>query len=177
MKEIRLGRLRGLELSAAPSALFGSLVLWLALTAVAIAFLNLSTGEAVVGALAATAVHWISDTVHQLGHARAAAQTGHPMIGIRYWGVLSSSLYPADEPTLPAAVHIRRALGGPAMSALVTFVAAVLVFLLVLAGIGGAFWWLARFFLLDNLLVMMLGAFLPLGFTDGSTLLHWWNKP
>ena len=28
----------------------------------------------------------------------------------------------------------------------------------------------------ENLLVFGGGAFLPLGFNDGSTLLHWWPK-
>ncbi|HEX7586736.1 MAG TPA: hypothetical protein VF478_00320, partial [Anaerolineae bacterium] len=137
MKEIRLGSLGNLELSAAPSALLGSLVLWLALSAIGIAFLNLSVGEAIIGALIAAALYWISDTVHQLGHARAAQQTGHPMLGVRYWGVLSSSLYSADEPTLPAAVHIRRALGGPTTSAFVTIVAAALVYAARSVGVGG----------------------------------------
>jgi hypothetical protein len=39
------------------------------------------------------------------------------------------------------------------------------------------YWWVALFFFLDNLLVLTLGAFVPLGFTDGSTLLRWWGKP
>ena len=177
MKEFRLGRLGGLELSAVPSAFLGSLVLWLGLSGIAIILLRLPASDAVLGALAATALHWISDTLHQLGHARAARQTGHPMLGIRYWGVLSSSVYPADEPTLPAAVHLRRALGGPIMSALVTLVAAALVLAAQSAGVYGIIRWLALFFLLANLFVFTLGPFLPLGFTDGSTLLHWRNKP
>ncbi len=35
----------------------------------------------------------------------------------------------------------------------------------------------ALFFFLDNLLVLTLGALLPLGFTDGSTILRWRAKP
>jgi hypothetical protein len=35
---------------------------------------------------------------------------------------------------------------------------------------------LLLFFFLDNLLVFTLGAFLPLGFTDGSTLLRYWPQ-
>ena len=177
MKESRLGRLGGLEISAAPSAFLGSLALWVGLSAIGIAWLNLSAGEAIIGALVAATLYWISDTVHQFGHARAAKQTGHPMLGIRYWGVLSSSVYPADEPTLPAAVHIRRALGGPTTSAVVTILAAALVYAMRFAGVYGIIRWLALFFLLANLFVFTLGPFLPLGFTDGSTLLHWRNKP
>ena len=177
MKDIQLGRLGDLALSAAPSAILSALVMWLVLGVVAIGRLNLPAGEAIIGALIATALYWISDTVHQLGHARAARQTGHPMLGIRYWGVLSSSLYPANEPTLPAVVHIRRALGGPTLSSIVTIVAAALVYAMRFAGVGGSLRWLALFFLLINLFVFTLGVFLPLGFTDGSTLLRWRNKP
>jgi hypothetical protein len=36
--------------------------------------------------------------------------------------------------------------------------------------------WVAALVLLDNLLVFTLGAFLPLGFTDGSTILRWWRR-
>ena len=108
--------------------------------------------------------------------ARAARRTGYPMSGIRLgkWGVLGTSLYPADEPALPAAIHIRRALGGPAGSLVVTLAAAAVA--LALRAEGGALWWVAVFVFLDNLLLLTLGAFLPLGFTDGSTLLRWWGN-
>jgi hypothetical protein len=96
------------------------------------------------------------------------------MIGIQLWWVLSASIYPRDEGSLPAAVHIRRALGGPVASLLLTVIAALIA--LALRPLGGVYWWVALFFFLDNLLVLTLGAFVPLGFTDGSTLLYWWGK-
>jgi hypothetical protein len=34
-----------------------------------------------------------------------------------------------------------------------------------------------RFLFLDNLLLLGLGEFLPLGFTDGSTIFHHWRHP
>ena len=37
------------------------------------------------------------------------------------------------------------------------------------------FFWIAAFMTADNLLVYTLGAFLPLGFTDGGALLHYWK--
>ncbi|MCP4424315.1 MAG: hypothetical protein GY803_07490 [Chloroflexi bacterium] len=40
--------------------------------------------------------------------------------------------------------------------------------------LGGPIYYLSLFFFLDNLLVFTLGAFLPLGFTDGSTLIRYW---
>ena len=42
---------------------------------------------------------------------------------------------------------------------------------------GGLPWWLAAFVVADNLLVFTLGALMPLGFSDGSTLLRWRGKP
>jgi hypothetical protein len=169
-----LGRLAGLRLTAGPSAIVGSAVLWVILGNIAL-WLGAAVGAAIAGGLAAVLLHWGSDIVHQLGHARAARATGHPMIGIRLWWVLAASIYPRDEGPLQEAVHIRRALGGPIASLLLTLAAAVVA--LALRPAGGAPWWLAMFVFLDNLLVLTLGALLPLGFTDGSTLLHWWGKP
>jgi hypothetical protein len=87
---------------------------------------------------------------------------------------VSTALYPPDEPPLPADIHIRRALAGPAGSLLVTLVAGVAAYLL--RSVGGTLWYVGVFLFLDNLVVLTLGALLPLGFTDGSTLLHWWGK-
>jgi hypothetical protein len=171
----QLGRIASLRLTADWSAIIGSLLLWVLLSGSAALGLGVSPAAAVVGGLVAVLLHWASDIVHQLGHARAARTTGHPMIGIRLWWVLSASIYPSDEGSLPAAVHIRRALGGPVASLLLTVIAALIA--LALRPLGGVYWWVALFFFLDNLLVLTLGAFLPLGFTDGSTLLHWWGKP
>jgi hypothetical protein len=176
VKTIRIGRLGDLELSAAPSAMLGSLLLWLTLSGIAMVWLHFAISEAMFAALVAVVLHWLVDTLHQLGHARAARQTGHPMIGVRYWGVLSTSIYPSDEPALPADVHIHRALGGPLMSSNVVIVSALVLLLLRISRAAGTLWWLGLFFLFDNLLVFTLGALLPLGFTDGSTLLHWRNK-
>jgi mannose/fructose/N-acetylgalactosamine-specific phosphotransferase system component IID len=164
----------GLRFTTAPSALIGALLLWVILSVVGLVLLSLSPFAAIVGALVATLLHYLADTLHQLGHALAARSTGHPMKGIRFWWLLSASIYPKDEPELPAAVHIRRALGGPIGSFIVTLIAGGIT--LALAATGGVVWYVVLFFLLDNLLVLTLGAFLPLGFTDGSTLLHWLPK-
>ena len=95
------------------------------------------------------------------------------MRGVRFWYVFGISLYP-DEPELPAKVHIRRALGGAPVNAIVALFAGLLV--LALNSIGGLLGWLALFLFLDNLFVFALGSFLPLGFTDGSSLWKWWGK-
>jgi len=172
--EIKLFTVAGLRLSAAPSAFVGALVVWIVLSGVGIVLLRLPAVEAILGGLIATALHWCSETFHQWGHAQAARRTGHPMVGVRYWGVFGQSLYPPDEPTLPASVHIRRAWGGPIASTALGIVFGLIT--LALWPTGGLVRWIAAFAALDNLLILGLGAFMPLGFTDGSTLLRYWDK-
>jgi hypothetical protein len=157
-----------------PSAWIGVVALWVLFSAIGLFVLGIEWPKAIVGGLIAALLHFASDILHQLGHAWAARQTGYPMTGVRLWGVLSTSVYPRDEPPLPASVHIRRALGGPLGSLLVSILAALLLF--ALRDRDGVLRWLALFFFLDNLLTFTLGAFLPLGFTDGSTLLYWWGR-
>jgi hypothetical protein len=174
MNEIKLGQVASLKLSAIPSAVVGSMVLWVGLSGVAIVLLRLSLVSAVIGGLVAVALHWTFEVVHQFGHAWAARRMGYPMTGIRFWGVLSTSLYPPDEVSLPAAIHIRRALGGPAASLLSSAVTALIA--LALRPLDGLLGWLAVFLFLDSFLVMTLGALMPLGFNDGGTLMQWWGK-
>ena len=167
----KLGSIAGLRLRAQPSTIISSIVLWVLLSGAAVGLLALSPGWAFLGALVAVALHWLSVLMHQLGHALAARRTEYPMVGIEFWLLLSCSLYPKEEPALPADIHIRRALGGPIASLALSLLAGLCV--LALYGGGGVLWWVALFFFLDNLLVLTLGAILPLGFTDGSTLLYW----
>lgn len=173
--KIALGNLFGLEISAKPSALFGFLSLWIVLGAIGFLVLHFAFLESLLGGLIAALLHFFSELLHQLGHAGAARNTGYPMRGIRFVYVLAFSLYPKDEPELSGKIHIRRALGGPAVS----FVVSVIAFLILLIAqnYGGLFYWLALWFFLDNFFVFFLGAFLPLGFTDGSSILKWWGKP
>src|SRR3954464_3158094 len=116
MNEIKLGKIAGLRVSAQPSALWSSLGLWAVLSALGLRALKLPAGKAVLGGLGATILHMSSEFAHQLGHARAAKQTGYPMTGVQFWWLLSASQYPPDEPALPNATHIKRALGGPKQS-------------------------------------------------------------
>jgi hypothetical protein len=133
-------------------------------------------GEAIVVALIATLLHFGSELFHHLGHAWAARQTGYPMLGIRFGllGIFARSLYPSDEPELPARIHLRRALGGPLWSLALTIAGALIVF--TLGSARGALWLLAVFFFVENLFVFTLQALVPLGFNDGATLWRLWLK-
>ncbi|MDQ6692999.1 MAG: hypothetical protein M3014_01055 [Chloroflexota bacterium] len=173
MQRLRPVRLADLTISAAPSSVAGSLLGWALLSAVCLFALKRSVPTSLMLGLAGILLHWAADLLHQFGHSYAARRTGHPMVGIHLWWLLSSSVYPPDEPTLLRQVHVRRALCGPTLSLLVTMVAAVPPLFL---AAGSSAWWLAVFFWADNLLVFALGALLPLGFTDGSTLLGLYRK-
>lgn len=173
-KEIPLGQLAGIEVTARPSAGVAAVVMAVVLTVVGMIFLDLSLPQALLGGILGTLLHWLSEIVHDLGHAWAARSVGYPMEKIRFWGPLGSTLYPADEPPLPGFIHIRRALGGPAASFGLLLVS-VLLFLLV-RDMGGLAWGLALFLVLENLLIFSLGALIPLGFNDGGTLVQWWGK-
>ena len=143
---------------------------WAVLSLAAGFFLHIPLWVALGWGLAATVAHWLSELVHNLGHAWAARRTGHPMTGIRFWAMLATSVYPADEGPLPGRVHLQRALGGPAASALLTLLAGGVTLALTAQSLP---WWLSLFVGLENLFVFTLQVFLPLGFNDGGTLWHW----
>ena len=174
MKTYKTGTIGGLFFLITPSAVIATAVLWLLLSFIAITVLDIEIGAAVFGGLLAVALHWLGELWHQKGHAVAARRTGYPMVGVRLWLLLGASLYPKDEPEVSANVHIQRALGGPIASLILVFIAFILV--LVMQTTGGLPLLLAQFFLLENIFVFFLGAFLPLGFTDGSTLLKYWGQ-
>ncbi len=172
-----MGRAVGLDLSIVQAGVVGSVVLFVVTALLGAAWLGLAWHEALVFGVLVLTLHWLSETVHQFGHALAARQTGYPMLGIRFGtlGLLSTAVYPAGEPALPGTTHIHRALGGPKASVVFSALAA-----LILAGTWNSTPLLrfgALFFFLDNLFVLTLGALLPLGFTDGSTILRWRARP
>jgi hypothetical protein len=184
-KSITLGHVAGLRVTAFPNAFIGFLILWVVLALVAaLTLTRLPLWVCIVGAFVATLLHYVSEFWHNLGHAWSARRTGYPMIGVRYWWILGASVYPKDEPPLPGSIYIRRALGGPIASLLLALVLGIII--LLLSGsmlfeppelpLVTALWYILFFVFLDNLFVFGLGAFLPLGFTDGSTILHWWGK-
>lgn len=169
-----LGKFLGLEIRVTPSSVITAVL------AAGTFFLILNKAfkwrpwAAATGGLLATTIHFLSEFWHQLGHAQAAEQTGFPMKGMTYVGPLAFSVYPKNEGLLTADTHIQRALGGPIFSFLLALVMGGLALLLRL--IGGLPLFLAVFSFLDNLFVFTIGALLPLGFTDGSTILTWWDR-
>ncbi len=171
MKEDSPDASTGLKITFTPVFIPATVGLWLIITLIAV-LVNLSLGEALLAGLLCTILHWLSELIHQLGHAWAAQRTGYPMSGIRFGThvVLSTALYPANEPALPARVHLQRALGGPLISGLLTVVALIML-LIAQAAVAGQF--VAWFFFLENLLVMTLQALIPLGFNDGATIWHY----
>jgi hypothetical protein len=172
-KTFNLGSLASLKILVKPSAIVSMILVWLVYGLIGRKLFKLEPKQAILGGLLATLLHWISEMWHNLGHAQAARQTGYPMSGVCFAGPLASSLYPPQEPTLPPHVHIKRALGGPIASGLLTAVAGLIA--LALRPVGGIPLMVATLTFLDNLLVLTIGAFLPLGFTDGSTLLRYTN--
>jgi hypothetical protein len=146
--------------------------MWLALIGIGVWLLELPLSEAIIGGLAAALLYWVSDIVHHLGHTYAARRAGHPMMGIRLGTrfIFGTSVYPDDEEPLPANIHIRRALGGPIGSLLFTLATGVIA--LWLYPTGGVVWWIALYVCLSSFLMFTIGPFIPLGFTDGSTILE-----
>ena len=169
-----LGKVLGLKLTAETSAFVAGFVLWAVLAVIGKEFLALTGPDVVVGGGLLVLLHYGLGFIHQLGHAIAAAQTRYGMTGIHFWLLLERSIYPPNEPTLPAKVHIQRAKGGPIASGILSGVLGVLTLLLI--PVGGLVLEMVVFLLLDNLLVFTLGALLPLPFTDGGTLRQWRGK-
>ncbi len=171
MKGVRLGSIWGVPVTARRPAAVSSLILWAVLALVGWWLLDLSVGAAVAGGFFAVVLHWFADLWHQAGHIVAGRLVGYPMAGLRLHWFLVASYYPRDEPELPPAIHVSRALGGMPASFLLAGLAALAA--LGLRPVGGVPLYLAWFLAAESLLVFGLGALLPLGFTDGSTLLTW----
>ena len=173
-KKYHLGRIGELEIYFQRNIFIGALILLGIFTASASLFLEYDFNKSLFAGALAVIAYYISEYFHQQGHQAAAKKTGYPMEGMLFIWVLAASLYPKDEPTLSSEIHIQRALGGPIRSFLISLIFEIFAwalspnknlaydFFVFISGI--------------NLIVFCLGAFLPLGFTDGSTLLEWWPK-
>lgn len=178
-RTIRLGKFLGLEWGLRPTAIVGSLILWVIFSIIAYIVLR-DWPTAVWASLICTDLHWLGDILHQSGHALAAKSTGYPQKRWIIQHILLTTLYPKDEPLLSPAVHIRRALGGAPVSLLIAAVAGYFAFVTPPAS---PFWlFILQFIFWENLLLYGLGALLPanlltrIGFdTDGDTLYKLWR--
>ena len=104
-REFRVFTLYGLPVSIVPGFFAGTGLTLLALAGIGLFALGFGLIPALAGAVAATALMWLSELVHQLGHAIAARRAGHPMIAItlgRYL-VLVPAFYPSNEGARPPA--------------------------------------------------------------------------
>ena len=179
MRRIPLLTVLSLQTTISPLGI-ASFVAAVPLTAVIAAWiLRLAPGEAALAGLLSAPVMFLSEWVHQWGHARAARRVGYPMTGMHFHSLFSSSLYPPDEPELPARTHIRRALGGFWVNLLLGLLVAPLA--LYLWPRGGVLGWLAGFTALWNTVGLSFGAFTPIDIpgvftTDGGTLLRYWGR-
>jgi hypothetical protein len=101
------------------------------------------------------------------------------MIGLHYYSLYSVSLYPPDEPPLPASIHARRALGGFWVNLLAGLLGAPLAF--TLWPRGGVAGWLSGFTFVYNFLGGPVASLIPIDipgvFTnDGGTLWRLWRE-
>jgi len=168
MKSIHLGKIFGLQIDILPVTFLATLLLWIGLSAAAYA-MGSPLRESFMLGLVAALLHWTSVLLHHLGHFIASERAGYTMSGLELgmFGILARDLYPADEPKLLPATHIRRALGGPIVSGLLT-----VIFFLLLPLWSGNWHWLGWFILLENLFLFTLQVFIPLSFNDGGTILR-----
>jgi hypothetical protein len=169
MKTIQLGKFFGLQVDVLPVTFWATFLLWIGLGSAAFFEIGIPAGESILIGLVATLLHWTSLLLHHLGHFAAARSTGYPMSGILFgiFGLLGRDLYPVDEPELPPAIHIRRALGGPIVSGVLS-----VIFFLLLPLWSENWYWLGLFILLENLFLFTLQVFIPLSFNDGGTILE-----
>jgi hypothetical protein len=168
MKSIHLGKFLGLQMDILPVTFLATLLLWIGLSAAAY-MIGSPLGESIMLGLVATLLHWTSVLLHHLGHFSASRTAGYPMSGILFgvFGILARDHYPADEPELLPAIHIRRALGGPIVSGLLS-----VIFFLLLPLWAGNWYWLGLFILLENIFLFTLQVFIPFSFNDGGTILR-----
>lgn len=178
MRAIKLFRLFGLTVTISPLGVLSFILAVPLLAWVAARELFLPLGEALIAGLLSSAVMFASELLHHLGHARAARDTGYPMTGLHFFSILAFSRYPADEPSLPPQVHIRRALGGFWPNLLLGLFLAPLSFFMWLD--GGVRGWVMAYTAVFNVFVLGLGSLLPIDipgvFTvDGGTIWRNWK--
>ncbi len=176
-REIRLFSFYGLTVTLIPAFFAGSAILLVLFSLIGTLALGLPVAQSVIGAGLAATLMWMSELIHQFGHAVAARAVGHPMIGIslgRYL-FLGGSVYPTDEEDLTPTIHMLRATGGPVPSLIVS--AILFPIALGLQSFGGMPFAVAAFLFGLNFFAYTLQVFLPLGFNDGAVFWRYgWGR-
>ena len=177
-KSFSLLTLFNIRITVTPLCVVSYLILIPPLTWLGMILRNLSLAEGLIASIFIIDLMFVTENIHQFGHAWAAKSVGYPMIGIRHFSWFSGSIYPKDEPPLPPQTHIKRALGGFWINILIGLALAPLaLYLWTLNGVA-AFTVAATF--VWNFFVLGLGALLPIdfnGFTvDGGTILKNWRE-
>jgi len=174
---IGLGRWLGLTVTISMWGIISFLVIIPISAAFSLWLRHFDLASALWAGTFAALIFFVSDYLHQYGHSLAAKWVGHPMSGMHFYTLFSASQYPANEPSLLPATHIRRALGG-------FWVNLVIGFLLGAAAnsmAGSALGWALMLGAIWNFFVLGLGALLPIDIkgvftTDGGTILHYWRQ-
>jgi hypothetical protein len=179
-QRLSLGRWFGLALTISPLALIMYLALAPLSMLASILLFRLDAPAAAWSGAVVSAGLFVSDWLHQWGHALAAKWTGHPMSGIHFYSLFSNSQYPPDEPALPPGIHIRRALGGFWINLLIGLLLGAAASSLGPA--GGGLGWATSALAFLNFVVLGLGALLPLEIkglasTDGAVILRNLRQP
>lgn len=177
-RRIPLGRWGGLPVTISPLSAAMLIAMGLLIALISIPLAGLDAGAAVVAGLVVAIGFFLSEWLHQWGHAVAARRTGYPMQGIHFFSLFAISLYPPDEPALPPSTHMRRALGGFWINLLIGLLLGAAA--LNLGPTAGAVGWTTTVIAFWNFVVLGLGALLPINLpgilvTDGASLLHNWR--
>ncbi len=179
LRPIPLFSLLGVQTTITPLGIASFVIAAGGLAGLANAWSGLPVGQALLGGALGALAMFISEWLHQMGHAVAARRTGYPMRAMQFGSLLAVSQYPADEPELPARTHIQRALGGFWINLLIGLFLAPYAFFAAFQ--GGAVAWAIGFTAFYNGIVLGLGALAPIDLpgvltTDGATLLRYWRK-
>ena len=175
-RRLPLGRWLGLEVTISPIGIISFLAVVPFSMAISMWLGQIDFGSALWSGFLTAVIFFLSDFLHQYGHALAAKRVEYPMRGMFFFSVFSGSQYPRDEPTLPPATHIRRALGG--------FWVNVIIGILLGAAAnsvwGSALGWALLISASWNFFILGWGALFPIdiqGFTtDGATIWKNWQQ-
>ena len=181
MNYISLGRYFGLDVTISRAGLLSYLLLAIVAALLGSLFRGLAPAPAVLAGALTSVIFFLSEMLHQAGHAAAARRVGHPMIGVHVFSLFGGSIYPRDEPHIPPRAHATRALGGFWINVLIGL---LLLPLALYLWPRDALWaWVAAVAAFNNLIVLGLGSLLPIavpggggGITDGGTLLRLWRE-